>query len=162
MLGELERRGATLAVVGTHGRRRAVGIALGSVATRLLHDAPCAVLVARPPANLERWPRSIVLGLDGSVPSALAAAAAWALADRVGAGVRAIAGAGADAEAARRIAPDVELHEARPVDALVVASEHADLVVVGSRGVTGVRALGSVSERVGHEARSSVLVVRER
>jgi nucleotide-binding universal stress UspA family protein len=59
------------------------------------------------------------------------------------------------------VAPDVELHEARPVDALVVASEHADLVVVGSRGVTGIRALGSVSERVGHEARSSVLVVRE-
>jgi nucleotide-binding universal stress UspA family protein len=38
--------------------------------------------------------------------------------------------------------------------------ESADLVVVGSRGLRGLKALGSVSERVAHQARSSVLVVR--
>jgi nucleotide-binding universal stress UspA family protein len=32
--------------------------------------------------------------------------------------------------------------------------------VLGSRGLRGVRALGSVSEQVGHEAACSVLVVR--
>jgi nucleotide-binding universal stress UspA family protein len=32
--------------------------------------------------------------------------------------------------------------------------------VVGSRGLQGMRSLGSVSERVAHEARCSVLVVR--
>jgi nucleotide-binding universal stress UspA family protein len=31
---------------------------------------------------------------------------------------------------------------------------------VGSRGLHGVRALGSVSERVAHDARCSVLVIR--
>jgi nucleotide-binding universal stress UspA family protein len=65
-----------------------------------------------------------------------------------------------DVEAAREIAPDVEDEPSRAVDALAVLSEHADLVVVGSRGLRGVRALGSVSERIAHEARCSVLAVK--
>ena len=65
-----------------------------------------------------------------------------------------------DLEAARRIAPDLEEHDARALDVLNVASETADLVVVGSRGLRGLRALGSLSERLAHEARSPVLVVR--
>jgi nucleotide-binding universal stress UspA family protein len=48
-----------------------------------------------------------------------------------------------------------------PVAALVAAAAGADLLVVGSRGLHGLKALGSVSERVAHEAGSSVLVVRE-
>jgi nucleotide-binding universal stress UspA family protein len=46
------------------------------------------------------------------------------------------------------------------VEALVEAASRADLTVVGSRGASGLRALGSVSERVAHRAASSVLVVR--
>ncbi len=38
-------------------------------------------------------------------------------------------------------------------------STAADLLVVGSRGLHGAKALGSVSERVAHAAASSVLVV---
>lgn len=52
----------------------------------------------------------------------------------------------------------VPMHE--PVRALVGASGIVDLVVVG-RGLHGLMALGSVSERVAHEAEGSVLVVRE-
>ena len=48
---------------------------------------------------------------------------------------------------------------ADPVAALVERSRSVDLVVVGSRGVHGVRALGSVSERVAHQAHCTVLVV---
>ncbi len=48
-----------------------------------------------------------------------------------------------------------------PARALVGASGIVDLVVVGSRGPHGLKALGSVSERVAHQALSSVLVVRE-
>jgi nucleotide-binding universal stress UspA family protein len=50
-----------------------------------------------------------------------------------------------------------------PADAIVEEAERGgfDLVVVGSRGLHGVRALGSVSERVAHRARCSVLVVNE-
>ena len=40
------------------------------------------------------------------------------------------------------------------------AAESVSLVAVGSRGLTGLRALGSVSERVAHRARCSVLVAR--
>ena len=48
-----------------------------------------------------------------------------------------------------------------PVPVLTELSEEADLLVVGSRGLHGPRALGSVSERVAHRAASSVLVVRD-
>jgi nucleotide-binding universal stress UspA family protein len=60
----------------------------------------------------------------------------------------------------RERAADVEETTRGAVDVLVEASKTAGLVVVGSRGMTGVKALGSVSERVGHRARSSVLVIR--
>jgi nucleotide-binding universal stress UspA family protein len=42
----------------------------------------------------------------------------------------------------------------------LTASESVSLVAVGSRGLTGLRALGSVSERVAHRAPCSVLVAR--
>jgi nucleotide-binding universal stress UspA family protein len=56
--------------------------------------------------------------------------------------------------------PDTPLRMASdpPVDAL--ARLDPALLVVGSRGLQGLRSLGSVSERVAHEARCSVLVVR--
>jgi nucleotide-binding universal stress UspA family protein len=44
-----------------------------------------------------------------------------------------------------------------PVAALVAAAADTDLLVVGSRGLHGLKALGSVSERVAHQAHSSVL-----
>jgi nucleotide-binding universal stress UspA family protein len=50
--------------------------------------------------------------------------------------------------------------EDSPVDALVQAGETSDLLVLGSRGLHGVKALGSVAERVAHQASCSVLVVR--
>ena len=59
-------------------------------------------------------------------------------------------------------APAARLVDAHPVEALVDASRDAGLLVVGSRGLHGLRALGSVSERVAHSAACSVLVVRSR
>jgi len=47
------------------------------------------------------------------------------------------------------------------VRALVERSRNADLVVVGARGVHGIRAIGSVSERVAHQADCTALVVHE-
>ena len=121
------------------------------------------MLVVRGEIDGERWPRRIVVGLDGSDESALAYAAARELADRYDAPLRGVAATQdphVDLEAARRTASDLEEHDARALDVLNVASETADLVVVGSRGLRGVRALGSLSERLAHEARSPVLVVR--
>jgi nucleotide-binding universal stress UspA family protein len=165
LLDELERREATLGVVGSHGLSRPAGIALGSVATHLLHDAPCAVLIARGDVVPGRWPLRIVAGVDGSADSARAHEAARVLAERTGAALRTIVAtqdARVDLDAAKRIAPDCEEHDARALDALHVATETADLAVVGSRGLRGLRALGSLSERIAHEAHCSVLVVRQR
>jgi nucleotide-binding universal stress UspA family protein len=41
------QRGADLIVVGTHGRRGAARLMLGSVAARVVAGAPCPVLTAR-------------------------------------------------------------------------------------------------------------------
>lgn len=163
LLAEIARQDATLVVVGTHGRSRAVGIALGSVATHVLHEAPCSVLVARAPRE-EPWPRAIVVGLDGSPESGEAAAAARSLAERFDSALRFVAATGEPNVALRSayaIAPELEELPGRAVDELHLASEDADLVVVGSRALKGIRALGSVSERLAHEALCSVLVVRQ-
>ena len=135
--------GAGLVAVGTHGRGRIAGIALGSVATRVLHRAPCSVLVARRPAAGEWAPRAIVVGVDGSPEADAALEAAHGLEKRLGSTVE-----------------TVTIEERRVAHGLVEAAAHADLLVVGSRGTHGARSLGSVSERVAHEARCSVLVVR--
>jgi nucleotide-binding universal stress UspA family protein len=157
-----EAEGATLLAVGSHGRRRAAGVLLGTVAARVLRDARCSVLLAREADDDESWPRAVVVGVDGSPGSAAAVAVARSVAERFGGTVRALASVkdDADAEAARAIAPDLDEQPGRAVEALAAASETADLVVVGSRGLRGLKALGSVSERVAHQARSSVLVVR--
>lgn len=143
MLEEIGRTDATLAVVSSRGHSRPVGIALGAATTTIVHEAPCSVLVARDVRDPARWPQTIVAGDDGSPHSARAVAAARAIADRFGARLWVVTATDAD-----------------PVTVLDEESEEADLVVVGSRGLTGIRALGSVSERVAHEARCPVLVVR--
>ena len=162
LLHEIEAEQATLVVVGSHGRGRAAGMLLGTVAARMLRDAPCSVLIARAARDPETWPRAVVVGIDGSVESAAAFSAARFVADRLGASLRALAATNDqfDREAAQAIAPELEEHPGRAVDVLAAASDAADLVVVGSRGLHGLKALGSVSERVAYQARPSVLVVR--
>jgi nucleotide-binding universal stress UspA family protein len=152
-----------LMCVGTHDRRRASGVALGSVTTTMLHEAPCSVLVARPSAPDRSFPASILVGMDGSAESASALACARELARRCGASVSAVAAMGGKGIDDRRVAelePGYELVPGKPVPGLVDRSADHDLLVVGSRGLHGLRALGSVSERVAHRAKCSVLVVR--
>lgn len=162
LLEQAETEEATLIAVGSHGRRRAAGLLLGTVAARMLRDATCSVLVARPARDSKAWPQTIVAGVDGSLESAAASALARSVADRFGGSARAVASTKdqLDREAAEAIAPELEEHDEPAVNILVAASESADLIVVGSRGLHGLKALGSVSERVAHQARSSVLVVR--
>ncbi len=144
ILHELEETRAGLVAVGTHGHRRASEIVLGGVTGELLHVAPCSVLVARPPADPTRFPQAIVVGSDGSECAELAVGVAEHLARRFDAGLRVVTA------------------EDHPVPALVEASREADLLLLGSRGLRGLKALGSVSERVAHQAACSVLIVRTR
>ena len=97
--------------------------------------------------------------LDGSPDSERALHAALALASRFDREVRVIT-ATQDARSIwtrPEVAPDLEEHDARALDALNVAAETTDLVVVGGRGLRGLKALGSLSERLAHEAEHSVL-----
>jgi nucleotide-binding universal stress UspA family protein len=134
----------------------------GNVATAMLHQAPCAVLVARP-AEPDRFPRAIVVGYDGSATALQAATAADRIGERLAVPVRKIAATGGKPLTLERFPwlEGLEWDERSPVDALVGAAREADLLVVGSRGLHGLAALGSVSERVAHRAPCSVLVLRE-
>ena len=165
LLEEVERERATLLCVGSHGNRRVPGILFDYVGTTMLHEAPSAVLIARQPGEPESFPRSIVVGVDGSSSAAAAHAAAATVAQRFDAALTSLTATDAadvdvDVDAARGEVPDLLVVNEKPVDALLAAASSADLLVVGSRGLHGIRALGSVSERVAHRAGCSVLVVR--
>jgi nucleotide-binding universal stress UspA family protein len=163
LLEEIERDEDTLVAVGSSGTGRLLGIVEGAVATEIVHKAPCSVLVARPVDH--GFPRRVVVGVDGSVESAAAYAAARYIAERFDAELRALVAWGGKDVNERLVATITDgAHDDRresPAEALVAAAESADLVIVGSRGLHGLRALGSVSERVAHTAPCSALVVRE-
>jgi nucleotide-binding universal stress UspA family protein len=162
LLREAERDDDTLIALGSHGLGRALGIVMGSTVTEVVHKARCSVLVARTAGP--DFPRRIVVGVDGSPESAAAYETARRLAARFTADlwpVVAHGGKGADDTLARKIVGErrEDLPD-DPVAALVAAAADADLVVVGSRGLHGLGSLGAVSERVAHQARASVLIVR--
>ena len=132
-----------LIAVGSHGQGRLTGKLLGSTATHLVHDAARAVLIARGGPGTA-FPRSIVVGIDESEPSLRALARARELSRRTGAAL-----------------DPVHVLDASPDAALVERAGGDDLLVVGSRGVRGLRSFGSASEAVAHRATPcSVLVVR--
>jgi nucleotide-binding universal stress UspA family protein len=152
---------ATLLALGGRHSSRFLGIMLGDTASELLHEAACSILIARPYPE-GRWrPRRVVVGVDGSAPSLAALAAADELGARLGSTLLVVSAT--DGTSPRPEGTWTERVDrwdtGHPAGALVERSREADLVVVGSRGLHGLRAIGSVSERVAHHARGSVLVV---
>jgi nucleotide-binding universal stress UspA family protein len=163
LLEEVRNMQATLLAIGTEDHSRFEEIVLGGVAGELLHKATCAVLIARPVPDLATFPREIVVGIDGSDEAERAFEVARNLVTRRHGTLRCVvARGGKRVNLVRVTRRDHHAQElpAAPVPALVEAASCADLLVVGSRGLHGIRALGSVSERVAHEAACSVLVVR--
>jgi nucleotide-binding universal stress UspA family protein len=162
LVRETERMQHTLVAVGAHGVGRIRGIVLGSTATELVHKSPCPVLVAREAGP--DFPRRIVVGVDGSRESASAYDVARQLVARFSAELWPVVAHGGKGVDRRLVEKIVDHHHEdlpdEPVRALVAAAADADLLVVGSRGLHGLKALGSVSERVAHQARCSTLVVR--
>jgi nucleotide-binding universal stress UspA family protein len=62
---------------------------------------------------------------------------------------------------AAALARFVDDRDARPAHALVEAAGDADLLAVGARARGDLGGLGSVAERVAHDAHCSVLVIRD-
>jgi nucleotide-binding universal stress UspA family protein len=161
-----EENGADLIVVGSSHRGRVGRTLAGSVATGLLHGAPCAVAVAprgyrtRTPARLD----AVVAGFDGSAESGHALMAAWQLARAAQAKLRIVAVAVEPAHdqlrerlaQARRTVPDgleidTTLHVGDAVEVLKEAGgAPGTMLVVGSRGYGRLRRvlLGSVSTKL--------------
>jgi nucleotide-binding universal stress UspA family protein len=165
---------ADLLAVGSHGTSRPAGIVFGSTASGVVHHAPCSVLVARP-SGPEAGQRTILHADDGSACARDAARVASSIAKRLDATVTTLH-VGTDWEATERFGAGAsELITESGAEAVVrresgsahrgivtVAAElDPVLIVIGSRGMTGLKALGSVSERVAHRAPCSVLIARQ-
>lgn len=164
-----------LLVVASHGGSRAGGIALGSMASAAVHRARVPVLVARRPPEGVAFPERILVATDGSADAGRAVELTARIGHRHRSRVYVLSVEPGPHGAPKRIAVDAVnmTAELGGDPTLLRASGHAEehilqiaasqsvsLVVLGSRGLTGVRALGSVSERVAHRAQCSVLVAR--
>lgn len=78
-----------LIVISSHGRTGGNRWVYGSVAEKVLHHAPCAVIIIRAQATVEMFAnRSILVPLDGSPLAEAALAPAMALAHGVGSDVK--------------------------------------------------------------------------
>jgi nucleotide-binding universal stress UspA family protein len=171
LLGGIANLEADLVAVGSHGTSRPAGVVFGSVASAMAHYAPCSVLVARESSS-GAFPGLIVHANDGSPESLDAAYVAGELAARYGStAVTLHVGETRDRSVAEEAVALMEASGLEPVMRIEQGSPHrrivevasgvgASLIVMGSRGRTGLAALGSVSERVVHHAGCSVLIVR--
>jgi nucleotide-binding universal stress UspA family protein len=162
LLAQVAVMNATVLALGASPHRRMTGLLLGEAGSLLLRHSPCSVLVARD-CQVESWPRRILAGVDGSPPSLRGVQVATDLARRHRAELTLITGLGGkplDVDRVRELCPQAKIDPRAPVDALVQEARAGDLVVVASRGLHGLEALGSVSERVARRAGTSVLVLR--
>jgi nucleotide-binding universal stress UspA family protein len=179
---------ADLLVLGARGCGGFDGLPVGSVNLRVAARAYCPVLTVRrarrAPGRVRAAPSEIVLGLDARHPSEAALAFAFDSADRRHAVLRVLhAWAPPDGHADARPAldeeellaeelqiwrkqyPDLEVVEqvvaGHPAGALVSASAHAELLVIGRPRASGAHrpGLGPVADAVLHQAATSVALV---
>ncbi len=173
----LERAGGHgLLVLGAPNMTRLAHLLFGGTATLAAHVLPASLLIARRPLAGSSFGERIVVGSDALEHSDELVDFATDLARERGGSLVLLHAAGAEsAHQPARIAGQVErvcsalgdqafvrIEPGRAHELIdrVAAEERASLVIVSSRRVGGLRALGSVSERVSHNARCSVLVVR--
>ncbi|HTU78431.1 MAG TPA: universal stress protein [Solirubrobacteraceae bacterium] len=148
---------------------------LGGVATVALSHFTTPMLVVRRSSAGPLRGRRVLVASDGDEGSDRIVQLAGRLGQSQGAQVTLVNALGpesrmsphaiaAQQRALQRILPDApepRIAPGKPWDVILEAAQDTDaaLVVIGSRRVSGLRALGSVSRRVVHDAPCSVLVV---
>ncbi|ORB82726.1 universal stress protein [Mycobacterium kansasii] len=182
---------AWMTVVGSQGMGALGRTLLGSVSSALLHHAQCPVAVIHSDDGVVADTTApVVVGIDGSPASEAATALAFDEASRRGValvalhawsdvGVFPVLGMDwrdrenqGEEVLAERLAgwqeqyPDVQVRRSlvcdKPAHWLLEEAQHAQLLVVGSRGRGGFPGmlLGSVGSAVAHSAKIPVIVVR--
>lgn len=187
LVAEAGEEGVDLVCVGPDAGLLGGAIRVGHVAAHVMRNAPCSVLLARRP-RAGGFPRRILCGVDGSDASVDTAMLAAGIAVAARAQLRLLhvipVFRGGETEwtldeeepsppelepsvlaaSSRGVVPVREMAMGRPEHALVAAAgrEETDLLVVGHRGVRGVKRvlLGSVSEHCAAHAPCSVLIGR--
>jgi len=170
-----EAKDADLLVVSSHGRSRTFGVLLGSTASVLAHRVHVPLLIARQPPPGRTFPDSILVASSGRPEADEAVELAGALAARHHSRLALVHVEDGRETPRSQLAEHsvrlIELTGVEPVvlpeqgpadDRIVEGSERvaASLIVTGARSLSALGALGSVSERVAHHARCSVLIVR--
>lgn len=169
-----EAQDADLLVIGRNGHSRVGGVLLGSTATAVLHRAHLPILVAaRPPAG-RSFPGRIMVAAGGPSHPEDGVRLAALIAHRSGSDVDVLRADWAHRAKGRELSEAIvylrEVTGTEPVELIVGGAPHriipeyaerenASLVITGSRGLTGVRSVASVSERVAHACSCSVLVM---
>lgn len=163
-----------LLVVGRHSRSRLGGIAIGRTTTNLVHRCTVPLLVATPAPAHAAFPGRILVAADGPGHPERAVRLAGLIARQCGSDITLLrinwSRHAKRPELATAIA-ELNALGVTPVEVLIgglprreipalAARERSSLIIAGSRGLGGPRALGSVSERIAHDAPCSVLIVR--
>ena len=165
-----------LLVLGSHGGSRAAGIALGSTASAALHRAEVPVLLSRPPLDDRPLFEHVLVASDATPASHEPVDVARRLVPLVARmTILHVSSRDDDAEMHQRLVREYDDLGDGADDRVRLTTipgaahdeieraardDDATLIVLGSRGRRGLRALGSVSERVAHRVPCSVLVVR--
>jgi nucleotide-binding universal stress UspA family protein len=160
-MDELLTERGTIVTVGSRADGRT---GLGSVASAMLHDAPCSVLIAHAD---DAGDGDLVVGFDGSGGARRALGVGRELTERLSLKLRFLVATG-DAHSPSpewsrdELGPDADLIEdpRTALEALTDASTRAGLLILGSRHLPAALALSSVSEQTAQCATCPVLVVR--
>ncbi len=163
-------------MLGTHGKSRTRGILFGSTASEAAHGTEGPLLIARETAGAARFPHKILFASDGSPGSWAPARTAARLAASFEAELAVlhvddgkhpdeasavVADQVAEMAEATGSEPELTVEQGNAKKAIVdsAADVGASLIVAGRRGLRGIKALGSVSERVVSSAGASVLLI---
>ncbi|MDY6991839.1 MAG: TSUP family transporter [Pseudomonadota bacterium] len=180
IVDEAENNQIDVIVTGRRGKSGLMRLMMGSTTAKVIGHAHCSVMVVPRAAHIEG--QRILLAVDGSRYSDMAASATISIARQLHAPVSVISVAHSEHKEQRHQEADQtvgrvthflsqegiqvngEVLTGRPGEAIVEAA-HArgiDLIIIGSHGRTGLERMlmGSVSDKVIGHAQCAVLVVR--